>query len=75
MVRDTDRSSDRDRAYGWAFVEFLIRTRKPEEFRKFFKTLKSTNGDTKKAMQTAYGWSTARFQEKWREYVLKTWAP
>jgi hypothetical protein len=75
MGRDTDRLSDRDRAHGWAFLEFLTETRKPEEFRKFIETLKSTSGDTKKAMQTAYGWSTATFQEKWREYVLKTWAP
>ena len=75
MGRDTDRLSDRDRAFGWAFIEFLIKTRKVEEFRKFIETLKATKNDTKKAMQTAYGWSTATFQEQWRAYVLKTWAP
>jgi hypothetical protein len=75
MTKDIDRSKARDRAYGWAFVEFMIKTRKPEEFRKFHETLKETNGDTKKALNAAYGWSTASFQEKWREWVLKNWAP
>src|SRR5262249_36319514 len=75
MTRDTDRLTARDRAHGWAFLEFLLKARKPDEFKKFFNTLKETNGDTKKARQAAYGWSTAAFQEKWREYVLKNWAP
>jgi hypothetical protein len=74
MTRDIDRSSARDRAYGWAFVEFMIKTRR-EEFKKFFTVMKQANGDTKKALQQAYGLSSAGFQEKWREYVLKTWAP
>jgi hypothetical protein len=75
MTRDTDRQSARDRAHGWAFLEFMMKTRKPEEFKKFFDTLKESNGDTKKALQAGYGWSTAAFQEKWREYVIKNWAP
>jgi hypothetical protein len=75
MTRDTDRQTPRDWAHGWAFVEFMIKSRKPEEFRKFFETMKETNGDTKKSLQAAYGWSTAAFTEKWREYVIRNWAP
>lgn len=75
MTKDIDRSKARDRAYGWAFVEFMIKSRKPEEFRKYFETMKETNGDTKKALNSAYGWSTASFQENWRAWVLKNWAP
>ncbi len=73
MTRDTDKLSSRDKAHGWSFLEFMIRTR-PEEFKKFYAALKNTN-DTKKAMQTGLGLSTAAFQEKWREYVRKTYAP
>jgi hypothetical protein len=75
MTKDIDRSKARDRAYGWAFVEFMTEARKPEEFRKFFENMKDSNGDTKKSLNAAYGWSTAAFQEKWREWVLKNWAP
>jgi hypothetical protein len=75
MTKDIDRSKARDRAYGWAFVEYMTEAKKPDEFRKFFETMKETNGDTKKALQAAYGMTTAGFQEKWREWVLKNWAP
>jgi hypothetical protein len=68
-----DKLTPRDKAHCWSYVEYMIRA-KPKEFQTFFRELKSTN-DTKKSLDKAFGWSTAAFQEKWREYVLKTYAP
>jgi hypothetical protein len=73
ITYQNDKLAPRDKAHCWSYVEFLISAH-PEEFKTFFRELKSTN-DTKKALDKALGWSTATFQEKWREHVLKTYAP
>jgi hypothetical protein len=68
-----DKLGPRDKAFCWSFLDFLIKA-KPAEFKVFFKELKDTN-DTKKALDKGYGWSTAVFQDQWRDYVIKTYAP
>lgn len=68
-----DKLSPRDKAYCWSFVDYMIKT-KPKEFQAFFKEIKASN-DSKKAMEKGFGWSMAAFQENWRDYVVKTYAP
>ncbi|HYC79367.1 MAG TPA: hypothetical protein VEI02_17245 [Planctomycetota bacterium] len=69
-----DKLQPRDKAHCWSWVDFMLHGKNREKFPLFFKTLKETN-DTKKALDAAYGWSTAAFHEKWREHVIKTYAP
>ena len=66
-----DKLAPRDKAHCWSWVDYMIKS-KPGAFAVFFKELKATN-DTKKALEKAYGMSTAAFHDKWREWVLKTY--
>jgi hypothetical protein len=68
-----DRLRPRDKAFCWSFVDYMIKA-KPKEFQAFCRALKETN-DSKKALDKAFGWSTAAFQDKWRDFVVKTYAP
>ncbi len=71
-TRDLDRLTYRDRAHGWAFVDYLIKS-EPEKFKTFFAVMKRKN-DTKAALDEAYGISMAAFHENWRAWVLKNYA-
>lgn len=59
-----------DHAMAWSYVDYLVMEHR-EAFRTFFQALKRTKNDYKAAMMETFGFTTATFHQKWREYVLK----
>jgi len=54
----------------WSLLDWWIETKRPE-FLKFLKNLKTMKQD--EAMKDAFGLTTAEMDEKWREYVKKSY--
>jgi hypothetical protein len=66
-----DNLHHRGHAYAWSYCDFLIKAH-PEKFKAFYRALKETN-DTKKALDSVFGWSTSTFQDEWRAWALKSY--